>query len=210
MNVLTALPSNDPERQRLYEYEGRKYSVINLTLLPKEKNGRRATDIMPELTHALDFYKPYIWELAELTVDGVEVLGRFKYLAEARFAIRPEDICGCGKKPVRVDKRGFKHTSCAACRSRRHRQNARRNRRRRGLKANPYTTTAYRTQRKTFLEGKVCAHCQTSDELTIDHITPLAEGGALLDTSNWRVLCNVCHQRVTRDYHLKKQKEINL
>lgn len=39
-----------------------------------------------------------------------------------------------------------------------------------------------------------CVRCGTTTDLTVDHITPLAHGGA--DTeSNWQTLCRTCNSR---------------
>lgn len=90
MKWLNELESSDPERQRLYEVEGRKYRVVNLTLFPREADGSRATDEFPGLGRHLDFYRPHIWELAELPAGGgVEVMERFESLDDAIAAMTP-------------------------------------------------------------------------------------------------------------------------
>ena len=43
-------------------------------------------------------------------------------------------------------------------------------------------------------DGAYCRICGTSDNLTIDHITPLAKGGSD-DLSNLQILCKSCNSR---------------
>lgn len=108
-------------------------------------------------------------------------------------------LCARGS-PVYIDRRGYLHTSCKTCRRRRQKES----RKKRGKRRNPYTT-AYRTLRRAFLVGKRCEDCGTTDLLTVDHIVELSQGGALLDTRNWRALCDGCHQRRTRRMHIVRR-----
>src|SRR2546430_13845133 len=41
----------------------------------------------------------------------------------------------------------------------------------------------------------VCAICGATENLTADHITPIADGGAMYDVTNLRVLCATCNAR---------------
>jgi 5-methylcytosine-specific restriction endonuclease McrA len=47
--------------------------------------------------------------------------------------------------------------------------------------------------RKTVISAGKCAHCRTSQKLTVDHIIPLARGGAH-DISNFQCLCAKCNR----------------
>lgn len=38
-----------------------------------------------------------------------------------------------------------------------------------------------------------CAKCGARNELEVDHIVPLAEGGSEFDADNLQVLCHKCH-----------------
>jgi len=108
-------------------------------------------------------------------------------------------MCDCGN-PLRVDKRGYVHTSCNTCRRRRHRHNQIA----RGQgKYHPYTRSYFRRKR-VWLIGKRCEKCGTTEDLTVDHINPLGNGGSLMNTTNWRALCDTHHQALTRAMHLFK------
>lgn len=41
----------------------------------------------------------------------------------------------------------------------------------------------------------MCMHCGATNNLTADHITPLAHGGAPYDTANGQALCATCNSR---------------
>ena len=47
----------------------------------------------------------------------------------------------------------------------------------------------------------LCAHCLTKGRVTpvadVDHIVPIAQGGARLDADNLQSLCRPCHRRKT-------------
>lgn len=86
--TLVELKSPDPIRQHLYRYGDSKYSLVNLTVFPMELDGSRATDRMPHLVNAFDFYRPNVWELAQLNRDGgVDVLERFESVDQATIWI---------------------------------------------------------------------------------------------------------------------------
>lgn len=44
-------------------------------------------------------------------------------------------------------------------------------------------------------ERPVCEHCGIRAATEVDHIVPLAEGGARLDRANLQALCHRCHMR---------------
>ena len=50
-------------------------------------------------------------------------------------------------------------------------------------------------------DGRWCRFCETSDDLTIDHIRPRAMGGGD-ELKNLRILCKWCHSKVTREFAL--------
>lgn len=57
-------------------------------------------------------------------------------------------------------------------------------------------TQAWRKLRASILAGHpLCAICHRAIASTVDHITPLARGGALLDPSNLRPACGPCNYR---------------
>lgn len=56
--------------------------------------------------------------------------------------------------------------------------------------------------RNAFIKvNPLCAHCLIQDRVTlaaeIDHIRPLAQGGARLDPDNLQALCRSCHSLKT-------------
>jgi hypothetical protein len=66
-----------------------------------------------------------------------------------------------------------------------------------------YASTKWRKYRQAILmrRGGICDACKTvplfDRELHIDHIRPIAEGGAVYDEANLQVLCIQCHGRKT-------------
>ena len=92
---------------------------------------------------------------------------------------------------------------CTSCSNKR----KRRLRKERGLTASKYTPQ-YKKKRLKYIANKCCEFCGTRQELTIDHIKPLAQGGELMDTSNWRVLCLPHHRLITNAFmHGKRHGE---
>lgn len=55
----------------------------------------------------------------------------------------------------------------------------------------PYNGTTYRTQPKS----SACTCCGATDDLTLDHITPISRGG---DNSPLRTLCRRCNSSASR------------
>ena len=49
-----------------------------------------------------------------------------------------------------------------------------------------------------------CRLCERRGRLEVDHIKPLADGGALYDLDNLRTLCRDCHIGVTRAANIKR------
>lgn len=47
----------------------------------------------------------------------------------------------------------------------------------------------------TIERDKVCQHCGTDQNLSLDHIVPLNEGGHPFDLSNTQALCVPCNSR---------------
>lgn len=66
------------------------------------------------------------------------------------------------------------------------------------------------TSLKTFKEkliekyGNKCVHCGTSENLTVDHIKPMAMEGKKRDLDNMQLLCRRCHN--AKDYHVPNIK----
>lgn len=57
-------------------------------------------------------------------------------------------------------------------------------------------TAAWRKLRADVLAGDpICAMCRRARATTVDHIVPLALGGALLDPYNVRPACGPCNYR---------------
>ena len=50
-----------------------------------------------------------------------------------------------------------------------------------------------RTQREHLRMEPSCRACGTDQALTVDHITEVADGGALYDHGNLQTLCDDCH-----------------
>ena len=48
--------------------------------------------------------------------------------------------------------------------------------------------------KRIFERDQCCQHCETMDDLTIDHIIPLSKGG-LNDDDNLQVLCRKCNNK---------------
>lgn len=87
---------------------------------------------------------------------------------------------------------GKYYKRCTSCSNKR----KRRLRKERGLPASKYSY-AYKKKRAKYIADKCCEFCGTKIELTIDHIKPLKDGGELMDTRNWRVLCLFHHRLIT-------------
>ena len=56
------------------------------------------------------------------------------------------------------------------------------------------TNTLSARFRKLFLAGKVCAHCESTERLEVDHVIPVSRGGAD-DVDNYQPLCRACNLR---------------
>jgi len=84
---MKRLESYDPPRQQMWEHDGRRYSIVDLTLLPRRKD-MLAMGMSLESEKYLEFYRPYNFELAEITDGRVEVLERFASYEEAREFIK--------------------------------------------------------------------------------------------------------------------------
>lgn len=98
---------------------------------------------------------------------------------------------------------GKYYRRCTSCNNKR----KRRLRKERGLTASKYTPS-YKKKRLKYIANKCCEFCGSTEELTIDHIKPLAQGGELLDVSNWRVLCLPHHRLITNALmHGRRQGE---
>jgi hypothetical protein len=78
----------DKQRQERWEHNGRKYSIVDLTIAPREESGMRASSApssrFPEVM--LSAYGSQHFELADVT-DGIDVIGRYTSFEEAREAI---------------------------------------------------------------------------------------------------------------------------
>ncbi len=71
----------------------------------------------------------------------------------------------------------------------------------------PYVRLSRNQKKRKMTAGKrrqimerdnyLCVLCGTGEELTLDHILPLSEGGTN-GNSNLRVLCHACNQRERR------------
>lgn len=57
--------------------------------------------------------------------------------------------------------------------------------------------------------GAKCAHCEAADALTVDHITPVSEGGAS-DDSNLQVLCRGCNSSKGNRESPSTQRRVNV
>ena len=99
----------------------------------------------------------------------------------------------CRCRPCQRNNSGHLRTSCRACARRRQRS-------RRLLRGQPRKAygSRYARKRKRWIVGRVCAFCGGEDELTVDHVVPLARGGSLMDKGNWRALCLPCHKALNR------------
>ena len=42
-------------------------------------------------------------------------------------------------------------------------------------------------------DGRICAYCQQGDATTVDHVVPLARGGAPYDMDNLVACCSTCN-----------------
>lgn len=67
----------------------------------------------------------------------------------------------------------------------------------------PYNTTAWRKLRAHVLrQAPLCRLCAgrglAVPAVDVDHITPVADGGAPFDQNNLQALCHSCHSRKTR------------
>lgn len=103
----------------------------------------------------------------------------------------------CGKDCVR---RSPLQTHCKQC----HRKSpATRNRQRKVYRKRLgiHYKTWKRIRSQILARDQLCQLCGALDNLTIDHIIPLSDGGGS-EASNLRVLCETCHESITRQYHL--------
>lgn len=71
-------PINMWHNQRVFSHKGRTYSIVDLCDWPEDAIRARMTQ----------FYKPYNFELADITGDKVDVIGRFKSVEEAQDKIK--------------------------------------------------------------------------------------------------------------------------
>lgn len=87
---MRRIKSSDPIRQQLWEHDGERYSIVDLTIAPLEANGHRATDYpnskFTELMHR--FHGVYHFELANVTDPEIEVIDRYTSFESAQEAIR--------------------------------------------------------------------------------------------------------------------------
>ena len=60
-----------------------------------------------------------------------------------------------------------------------------------------YGSAWEKLRRRVIAEERICRHCGTAEQLTVDHIRPKSRGGSD-DRSNLRVLCGRCHCLKTR------------
>lgn len=111
----------------------------------------------------------------------------------AAHAAPPRCVCG---RPARVDKNGYPHASCNACRKKRQaKARAARTGRRR------LYTPGYFNLKAEWIIDKVCELCGAIDQLTVNHLIPLRDDPSrknLMDTTNWQVLCAPCHGELNR------------
>jgi 5-methylcytosine-specific restriction endonuclease McrA len=62
-----------------------------------------------------------------------------------------------------------------------------------------YSTKRWQLLRRTVLfEQPICAGCDNALAVDVDHVTPLAKGGAPYDRTNVQGLCPPCHSAKTR------------
>ena len=71
-------------------------------------------------------------------------------------------------------------------------------------------STQWDAVRKLHLKGEpLCRMCATAGRVTaavmVDHIVPIADGGAVLDDTNLQSLCTSCHASKTRE-DLRRRK----
>lgn len=57
----------------------------------------------------------------------------------------------------------------------------------------------YKRIRRIFLDNvehrcAICGQTLSEQELTVDHIQKIADGGKIFHPSNWQVLCRQCHK----------------
>lgn len=86
---------------------------------------------------------------------------------------------------------------CHRCQPRQHYQ--------RGTKGRTATDRRWRNlSQRLRRESPFCANCGTTDDLTVDHITPISAGGDLYDRTNLAVLCRPCNSRKGAEPHHPK------
>ena len=75
----------------------------------------------------------------------------------------------------------------------------RKQRRKAGLEAEPYSTPQWKKARREFLSNvPVCDNCNTERATVVDHKKPHRGDPTLFwDMSNWQALCRRCHNRKT-------------
>ena len=90
----------------------------------------------------------------------------------------------------------------------RHRRKAWANKSRRNEVLDP---TLWRRAATSYLvDHPYCAGCGSDRDLQVDHITEVADGGALYDESNFQTLCGTCHIRKSRvARELRKQQRMD-
>lgn len=88
---MKLLKSFDKDRQWRFEHKGRNYSIVDLTVpvgreeIQKIQYGPDMIKRMTETSKMM--YGSHKWELAD-TTEGIEILGRFASLEEAKQAIK--------------------------------------------------------------------------------------------------------------------------
>lgn len=64
-----------------------------------------------------------------------------------------------------------------------------------------------RLRKRKLAASPVCEHCNRYLASEVDHITPIADGGARLAWDNLHSLCGTCHRRKTgQDVRKRRQK----
>lgn len=68
--------------QQVWEYKGRKYSIVDMTVWPGKFPLKDET--VKEWKELTSFYKPYQFELARVSKGEIKVLGRFQSFKQAQ------------------------------------------------------------------------------------------------------------------------------
>jgi len=82
---MKPLKPSDKQQQERWEYNGRKYSIVDLTIAPLERNGLRASDLPGSRFSEvmLSAHGRHHFEVADVT-DGIDVIGRYASFEAAR------------------------------------------------------------------------------------------------------------------------------